>query len=404
MLTPALAQEIARDISALIGHNVLITNRDAVVIGSGDDSRLGTFHEASVEVIRTVQLAAHGSPQAHALHGVKPGITLPVVLDGAAVGTVAITGSPQKVERFGLVVRRQTEILLREAAMVQARLLGEHVIEELMRDIAAYDPELIDADFLVSRATELGYDLRLRRVAVAMELDTTCASRDPEPNTSAIREDTMRAVRHAFGDKQDVVSTMGSGRATVLHRISSRETPADVRPRVEQLTKALRAEHGVVVRAGVGSTADSLPTLCLSYQDALDALRLGGRLHARVTVHVIDDLRVHQLLAAVGHRTRARLVEITLRGPRRLQDWPVLRGTFTVWCENGFSLVQTASVLHVHRNTLIYRLRKLEEVGGIDTNDRQRCLTIYLACLADTLGAIGIADTPEPARGARHHR
>ncbi len=51
-LTPALAQEIAGDTSAIIGLNIIITDADGIVIGGGDQSRVGTFHEASVEVVR----------------------------------------------------------------------------------------------------------------------------------------------------------------------------------------------------------------------------------------------------------------------------------------------------------------------------------------------------------------
>src|SRR5438552_10161472 len=121
-LSPALAQEIAGDTSAIIGFNVLITDRDGIVIGSGDRSRVGTFHEASVQVMRTRQPAAHSTAQARALRGVRPGITLPIALDGTALGTVGITGSPSQVRRFGLVVKRQTEILLQESVLLQSRL------------------------------------------------------------------------------------------------------------------------------------------------------------------------------------------------------------------------------------------------------------------------------------------
>jgi carbohydrate diacid regulator len=124
MLTPSLAQEIARDISAVIGLNVLITDGEGTVIGSGDVSRVGSFHEASVEVLRTQQPATHTASQAHALRGVKPGITLPLVIDSRAVGTVGITGAPGRVRRFGLVVRRQTEILLQESAQLRSRCCG----------------------------------------------------------------------------------------------------------------------------------------------------------------------------------------------------------------------------------------------------------------------------------------
>lgn len=75
MLSPSLAQEIAGDTSAVIGFNVLITDADGMVIGSGDTHRVGTFHEASVEVIRTQEPATHNASQAHQLQGVRPGVT-----------------------------------------------------------------------------------------------------------------------------------------------------------------------------------------------------------------------------------------------------------------------------------------------------------------------------------------
>ena len=53
VLTPALAQEIAGETSAIIGLNIIITDADGIVIGSGDKSRVGSFHEASIEVIRS---------------------------------------------------------------------------------------------------------------------------------------------------------------------------------------------------------------------------------------------------------------------------------------------------------------------------------------------------------------
>src|SRR5438045_3230620 len=82
--------------------------------GGGSRSRVGTFHEASVEVVRTLRPATHSAAQARSLRGVRPGITLPIVLGETAMGTVGITGSPGQVHRFGLVVKRQTEILLQE--------------------------------------------------------------------------------------------------------------------------------------------------------------------------------------------------------------------------------------------------------------------------------------------------
>jgi len=201
VLSASLAQEIARDISAVIGFNVLITDGEGIVIGSGDVGRVGSFHEASVEVMATQELATHTSSQAQALRGVKPGITLPLVIDGQAVGTVGITGAPDRVRRFGLVVRRQTEILLQESAQLRSRLLRERALEDLLRDIASYDAELVEPDQVRLRATELGYDLTVQRVVVVLDVTVPSGPRHrPSQDVSVLRSELLRTIREVLAD------------------------------------------------------------------------------------------------------------------------------------------------------------------------------------------------------------
>jgi carbohydrate diacid regulator len=393
VLSPSLAQEIARDISAVIDFNVLITDGEGIVIGSGDVTRVGSFHEASVKVMATKEPAAHTSAQAQALRGVKPGITLPLVIDGQAVGTVGITGAPGRVRRFGLVVRRQTEILLQESAQLRSRLLRERALEDLLRDIASYDAELVEPDLVLFRASELGYDLTLPRVAVVLDVTVSTVAggqgQRPSQDVSVLRSELLRAIREVFADPQDVVTSTASGSFAILHRVARRHTPqqeeAAVTAACHRVVDVIGLHHGLAVRAAVGDMATSVAGLHDSYQDACDALRLGARVAKDTPVHVIGDLRIHQLLAAVGPRTRAHLVDLVVGSLRDQRDWPALRATIVAWCENGFNLVRTSAALYIHRNTLVYRLAKIEEVTRRTLRDHRGSLALYLACLADQL-------------------
>jgi hypothetical protein len=122
---------------------VLITDENSQVIGSGDVSRVGTVHEASVAVVKSGVAASHNAEEAAALVGVRPGITMPIVLDGEVIGTVGITGSPAQVVRLGRLVQRQTEILLRESMFQRTRLLRANRLAQLVRDIVEFDPRIL---------------------------------------------------------------------------------------------------------------------------------------------------------------------------------------------------------------------------------------------------------------------
>jgi len=421
MLTASLAQEIARETSAVIGFNVLVTDRDGQVIGSGDERRVGSFHEASIQVVGTGRPATHTGAEASALAGVRPGVTFPVVHEGAVVGTVGITGSPSRVRRFGLVVQRQTEILLEESRLLSSRLLRERATEELLRDVAAYDPEVLEPEHLAFRASELGYDLDLPRVVVVLAVrgvpqdrtgdGVSGHQRDGRPAgstdaASSLRSSLLRCARQHLADPQDVVGATAAGRFVALRRVpspsSGEESAArDVLDLARLVTVGWWEGYGVTARSGVGSVATSVSGLHDSYQEAWTAVRLGERLGSGLSGRIgdssagpgasggsavwIGDLRIEEMLAAVGRRTRARF-SATLAGPLRAQgDWDDLRATLVAWCESGFSLVRAAESLHVHRNTLVYRLRKIERLTGRDTRDHRATLALYLACLADGL-------------------
>ena len=410
MLSASLAQQIARDTSDVIGYNVLITDDRGIVIGSGDTSRLGSFHEASVEVLESQQAAWHTAAEASRLRGVKPGMTLPIVIDGEAVGTVGITGSPRQVRRFGLVVRRQTEILLQESVELRSRLLRERALEELVRDVGSFDPDVVDPAFLVARARELGFDLTVPRTVLFVDVDEPVpvgTGNGGVPDVATLRPEVLRTLRETFGPA-DLVAAMTSGRFAVLPVLTGhRGAAAEDRLRLAQLAvTTIASYHGFASRAGAGGAARGIASLREAYADAGDALRLGMGCEPGGSAYVIDGLRGHQVLAAVGLRARSRLVSV-VAGPLATQaDWPELRGTLIAWCESGFNLVRTAQVLHIHRNTLIYRLEKVERLTGRPWRDHRSSLTIYLACLASQLDSQPDARTKrkQVRRGGRSGR
>jgi carbohydrate diacid regulator len=392
-----LAQQIARDTSEVIGYNVLITDDHGIVIGSGDASRLGSFHEASVEVLASQQAAWHTAAEAARLRGVKPGMTLPIVIDGEAVGTVGITGSPRQVRRFGLVVRRQTEILLQESVELRSRLLRERALEELVRDIGSFDEDVVDPAFLAARAKELGFDLTVPRTVIIVEVDEPLPA--DESAAATIRPEVLRTLRQAFA-RTDLITALTAGRFAVLptlrRTVEGRRRELGLRPvRVgggesrrelgEWAVSAIAAAHGFGARAGIGGVAAGVVGLRESYADAGDALRLGKECAPGEAAYLIDDLRGHQVLAAVGHRARARLLSLAAGELATQPDWLELRSTLIAWCESGFNLVRTADALHIHRNTLIYRLEKVERLTGQPWRDHRATLTLYLACLASQL-------------------
>ncbi|MDT5082587.1 MAG: carbohydrate diacid regulator [Mycobacterium sp.] len=371
VLTPELAGEIADETTRILGYNVLITDENAQVIGSGDVSRVGSIHEASVAVVASGNAASHSAEQAAALIGVLPGITMPIVLDGAVIGTVGITGSPARVVRLGRVVQRQTEILLRESLSQRTRLLRENRLTQVVRDIVLFDPGLVDEQIIRASAVELGYDLTQRRVALVFETQP-----GPERYPSSVR-----AIGEIFDARTDVVAELGAGRYVVLHHPSSDDTE-QVRERARRAAELLRDRHGVIAHIGIGETCVGIAALAGSYADATAALRLARhRAGTGIEVREIANLRVRQLLDSVSSAARVRFTQSQLARLSHETDFAALQNTLVAWCESGFNLVLTARRLSIHRNTVIYRLDKISRMTTRDVREPAVAIALYLACI-----------------------
>lgn len=381
-LTPALAQQIAGDTSAIVGYNILITDAEGTVIGSGDTSRVGSFHEASLDVIRTRESATHSASQARALRGVKPGVTLPILLNGNAVGTVGITGSPAQVTRFGLMVERQTEILLHQASLLRSTLQRERELEDLVRGILAFDPLTAEPSTLLDQANDQGIDLTTSRIAIAVHLPA--GATQPAITTDWLPR-ALVLLRESFQHRGTIAVSIAANRYAVFAHPAP-DGMAGTLAQAWHCVDQFRTHLGSDVEIGIGAQAAGPMQMRTAYEEAMDSLHLGRRL-TRKSVTTIDEVRIEQLLSGIGLRARQRYTAAVAARLVALGDWSNVRDTVIAWCESGFSLVGAARRLHIHRNTLIHRLERIEQLQGWTERTAASYLALYLACKTNELDA-----------------
>ena len=108
--------------------------------------------------------------------------------------------------------------------------------------------------------------------------------------------------------------------------------------------------------------------------DAMQVAHASGRRQADADA---PDVGL-EVLVRRTQRTMGDLLSDLPRHPlHRLLDHDARGGdlvaTLTAWCRAGFDVSATAASLHLHPNTLRYRLRRAREISGVDdANPRQR--------------------------------
>lgn len=140
-------------------------------------------------------------------------------------------------------------------------------------------------------------------------------------------------------------------------------------------------DYGLKAAIGIGSPAHSIAALSISCHEARKVLMLGKKFKQRPDVYCIADFRMEDVISTIDAPVRIRFIKALTGNLRAKSDWPELEKTIRAWCESGFSLVGTARRLHIHRNTLIYRLEKIERLTGEDIHSFPACFNFYFALL-----------------------
>ncbi len=124
------------------------------------------------------------------------------------------------------------------------------------------------------------------------------------------------------------------------------------------------------VRIAVGQPGTGIAGYRRSHLAAEDAHRLARSLPIGSAVVVHRDVALTALLATDLERARWFVSEELGRLAADDDGTAELRRTLLSFLDHGGSFVRAAADLHVHRNTVVYRLRRVERILGRSTSDR----------------------------------
>ena len=132
------------------------------------------------------------------------------------------------------------------------------------------------------------------------------------------------------------------------------------------LIDTVDSETGYRLRAGIGNARNDPSGLRDSYLEALDAIRTGLRFSPDRTVYLYKEQMLDRLLDRIppDARKEFRKTVFGRKTEKTLND--EMLATAETFLRSDLNLSDTARQMFIHRNTLTYRLDKIQKETGLD--------------------------------------
>lgn len=320
----------------------------------------------------------------------------PIAIGGTIAGFLTLLGGADDIGEID-------EQLLTRTAPAFAVPIAKHraVMETQTRLQGGFLENLLGGTFtdeeeIAARAQYLGHNLR-------EPYDTACVILDTMPDRRVTVDEAQRlglwtsfldlAHREILGRWPRALLRERGDVLAVLVPVSDEEPGDDFLRAFETLRTRL---DGMVAAAtttvGVGRRASGPRAIVQSYAEAEQAARIGRQfLGGRQTI-AFDDLGVYRIIARVEDQEALSAFRREYLGP--IEDYDARHSAELVETLEGFfrcngNHARAAEMLHLHRNTLLYRLERIEALTGRDLSDAETRLSMQLALkirrVADTL-------------------
>jgi carbohydrate diacid regulator len=346
-----------------------------VIIGSSDARRLHQVHEGALLAIHDNRTIEINDSVASTLAGVKQGINLPILYADNVIGVVGLSGAPDEVRKYGELVKMTAELIVEQAAMMAQIQWNKRHREELLLQLI--QGSTLNENQLLSIAQRLELNLAQPRVATVIKVI-------PELNDTVTLEHLQKLVHLLeYPERDNIVGivSVSLNEIVVLKPITLIENNWNYHEeykRAKKLLKRIKNECNFTIQMAIGEYFSGLSGLAKSYETAratLDASRSPDtpilfyqehKLSVLISTIRNDPWRSSQLKSPLD-----KLLKADTKG--------VLLKTLEAFFEQNCDLAQTCERLHIHRNTLRYRLEQIEHKTELKINRLEDKVQLYLA-------------------------
>lgn len=362
-----LAQDIVENMKDIINQDINYFNSDSIIIASTDKTRIGSFHGGAKKVFEQKRdLIIRYDDE---FKGAKQGINLPVYFENEIVGVIGITGKQEEVEKYGRIIQRMTEILIKEGYIQEQKKKESESRRQYVEELLfRYDCDEVS---LLARAEILNIKLKTNRIAVVARI----MERNNEFKlTPTINEEIFEHFKKMIWDNPQNLITQRGMNIIIVYELKERD---NIENKITRLKDYLENKYAITVYLGIGEPYDKIEDINKSYKEAKKALDINCAFRNKEIMYY-RDLDIGLLIDDIPVSTSDKYTQKIFNGMNRTEiiEYSIV---IDAYLRHNGSITKAANELFIHKNTLQYRLNRLKELTGYDPRTIKDMVVLYLA-------------------------
>lgn len=284
---------------------------------------------------------------------------------------------------FKVVVEDELEyILLTKSSAEDAYLVGRLAVCQIRNLVAAYMEQFDRNNFMQNIL--LGNMLVVDMYNKAQKLHIEQAERVVFVIDVENKKDStvMELVKNLFVTKaRDFVTEVDEQTVILIKDVRDMKSDEELEAMANMIVDNLHTEAMVRVRVGYGNRVDNLQDITRSYQEAKMALEVGRIFYVEKETMAYRYLGIGRLIYQLPMTLCEMFIHEVFGG--EVPDIFNEETTITIqkFFENNLNISETARQLYIHRNTLVYRLERLEKTIGLDIRRFDDAMTFKIAMM-----------------------
>lgn len=192
----------------------------------------------------------------------------------------------------------------------------------------------------------------------------------------------MELVKNLFSARaKDFVTEVDEQNIILIKDVRDRKEESELENLASMIVDNIHAEAMVRVRVGYGSRVNNLQDIAKSYQEAKMALEVGRIFYAEKETIAYGCLGIGRLIYQLPMSLCEMFIHEVFGGDAPDVFNEEISTTIQKFFDNNLNISETARQLYVHRNTLVYRLERLQKVIGLDIRKFDDAMTFRIAMM-----------------------